>query len=123
MKCIRGRGFLSCPLGAALAAAGVLTIAAVQWPLALALFCKADSSAAVEVEMAPAPRAAAEHDAQLEHDQQIPAETNWRSDLTAALENAAAQDKPVLAYFTAEWCPPCQIMKREVWPREVGSPG
>jgi protein disulfide-isomerase len=34
----------------------------------------------------------------------------------AALQTAAQSDKPVLMIFTADWCPPCKMMKRRVWP-------
>jgi thiol:disulfide interchange protein len=40
---------------------------------------------------------------------------DWRTDLAAAQREAAASRKPVLVYFTADWCPPCQDMKRTVW--------
>ena len=45
----------------------------------------------------------------------------WRTDFDAALAEAAETNRPLLVDFTADWCPPCQVMKHEVWPDpEVG---
>lgn len=40
----------------------------------------------------------------------------WRSDYAAALQEAAKEDRLVLLYFFADWCPPCIKMKDNVWP-------
>lgn len=45
----------------------------------------------------------------------------WRTDLSQGLQEAAKTNKPVLAVFSANWCPSCQQMKQKVWPdAEVG---
>ncbi|MFI5378753.1 MAG: thioredoxin family protein [Tepidisphaerales bacterium] len=40
----------------------------------------------------------------------------WRTNFDAALAESKQSGKPVLLDFSASWCPPCQVMKRETWP-------
>ena len=50
-----------------------------------------------------------------------PSQVAWRTAYPTALEEAKAAEKPLLLVFSASWCPPCQLMKHEVWPdAEVG---
>ncbi len=39
----------------------------------------------------------------------------WRTDLAAALREAAEKGRPVFAYFTASWCVPCETLKTTTW--------
>ncbi|MEZ4387588.1 MAG: thioredoxin family protein [Candidatus Krumholzibacteriia bacterium] len=44
----------------------------------------------------------------------------WAQDFDEARTLAAESDRPLLLFFTAEWCVPCRVMKREVFAdREV----
>lgn len=42
-------------------------------------------------------------------------EVSWASDIDSARELAAETGKPIMLFFTADWCVPCRIMKREVF--------
>ncbi len=42
----------------------------------------------------------------------------WAADFASAQQQAAAADKPMVLYFTGQWCVPCRIMKRQVWADE-----
>lgn len=39
----------------------------------------------------------------------------WAEDVASAQKLAVASDKNIMLFFTAEWCVPCRIMKREVF--------
>ena len=38
----------------------------------------------------------------------------WAGNFTQAQQQAADSGKPIILYFTGEWCVPCRIMKRQV---------
>jgi protein disulfide-isomerase len=40
---------------------------------------------------------------------------DWAEDFASAQELANASGKPMLLFFTSQWCVPCRIMKREVF--------
>ncbi len=42
----------------------------------------------------------------------------WADNYTSAQQQAADSGKPMILYFTGEWCVPCRVMKRQVWADE-----
>lgn len=40
----------------------------------------------------------------------------WQTDLDAALEESRRSGRLVFVDFSADWCPPCIVMKHDVWP-------
>ncbi len=42
----------------------------------------------------------------------------WADNHTSAQQQAADSGKPIILYFTGEWCVPCRVMKRQVWADE-----
>jgi len=41
----------------------------------------------------------------------------WQTDPEAAFEEARSSGRPVMLYFTADWCPPCHDLKAHVFPQ------
>ena len=40
--------------------------------------------------------------------------TEWRTDVEAALGEAAKANKPILIYWGATWCQPCNHLKGQI---------
>lgn len=40
----------------------------------------------------------------------------WGGDFDAAARDAKTKNRPILIDFSASWCPPCKMMKEDVWP-------
>ncbi|MEN6627646.1 MAG: thioredoxin family protein [Candidatus Sumerlaeia bacterium] len=47
-----------------------------------------------------------------------PPSDKWSTDYDAALKAAQTQSKPMLIMFSASWCPPCNMMKKDVLPQK-----
>jgi thioredoxin-related protein len=43
----------------------------------------------------------------------------FEDSLRSALNDAKKNGKPIVAVFSAVWCPPCQSMKKDVYPSEA----
>lgn len=39
----------------------------------------------------------------------------WAADLDSAKRRSIESEKPLVMYFTGQWCVPCRVMKRQVW--------
>lgn len=42
----------------------------------------------------------------------------WADGYSSAQQQAADAGKPMILYFTGQWCVPCRVMKRQVWADE-----
>ncbi|HXU72089.1 MAG TPA: thioredoxin family protein [Polyangia bacterium] len=50
-----------------------------------------------------------------------PGGLRWRTDVAAAEREAAKTNRPLLVFFSAEWCIPCKEMLRSLADREVAA--
>ena len=44
-------------------------------------------------------------------------EIDWVKDYKSGIALAAETGKPIMLYFTADWCPPCRELKKNVFSR------
>ncbi|WP_300933100.1 thioredoxin family protein [Prosthecobacter sp.] len=54
-----------------------------------------------------------------EHDDFPEGSPKFETDMNTALAKAKTASKPVIAVFSAVWCPPCQRMKHDVYPNDA----
>lgn len=73
-------------------AASIALVIVVQWPMLKGLYYRAAATPP------------------------SPSSIEWRTDLDAALAEARRTRKQVLVDISADWCPPCVVMKYDVWP-------
>lgn len=48
----------------------------------------------------------------------IHSDIDWHTNFDSARDAAQERDRPLLLYFTGDWCGPCRQMNRWTWPDE-----